>query len=145
MRGAGPCCAPGPLHARARRPPASLLEAGDSGVVGRRPVPRLPGFSTPRFQAPGPFLGWSGSRCLGCGQCLINWEFSSSGEVRLSSWVRARAVEANRPILQMGIQGTATLRHLQKVTRVGFGIHSVWKLPGIANPGVRPAMGVLLA
>lgn len=59
VRGAGPGCVSGSLHARAGRPPGSLLEPEAVARRGRRLVPRHPGFSTPRFQAPKPFLEWS--------------------------------------------------------------------------------------
>lgn len=41
----------------------------------------------------------------------------------------------DRPILQMGIQGTARLSRLQKVTQGGFGIHSMQQFPDLADPG----------
>lgn len=59
VRGAGPRCASGSLHARAGRPPGSFLEPEAVARRGRRLVPRRPGFSTPQFQAPRPFLEWS--------------------------------------------------------------------------------------
>lgn len=98
VRGAGPCCAPGPLHARAERPPSSLLELE---TVARRDVVLYPGSLGSRLLIPGSTsvrrVVWhpgSPFQCLTCGRWLVNWECCiSGGGVRQSSWVRAQAVE----------------------------------------------------
>ena len=60
MRGAGPCCAPGPLHTRAGWPPSSLLEPTRQGRGGAQTctqAPWVPDSAVPGFRT---FLEWAG-------------------------------------------------------------------------------------